>query len=95
MTNAPVTPIEPLRVAEGEILHDPRQGPLPNLDCRVDVVIEQTECVDTVPKPFRSLLNQETELRFVYIVIEHIILGIPPQDDMSKIRPPTEYKAPG
>jgi hypothetical protein len=82
MADTSVTLVEPLRVTEGQILHDSRQWPFPYLDCRVDVVIEQTECMNTMPKTFRSLLNQETELRSVYIVTKHIILRVPPQDDM-------------
>ena len=82
MTNSPVSSIEPLGIPEGEILHDAGELALPYLDCQVDVVVETRKCVDAVPNPLSPLLDQETESRPVYIIIEHITLRIPPKDDM-------------
>ncbi len=82
MTHSPVSFVEPLSIPEGEILHDAGEPPLPYLDRHVDVVVEKAECVNAVPKPLSSLLHQKTESRPVYIIIEHVILRIPPQDDM-------------
>ena len=65
-----------------EIMHDAGESPFPYLDCQVDVVVETRKCVNAVPKPLSPFLHQETESRPVYVIIEHIILGIPPQDDM-------------
>ena len=82
MTHSPVSLVEPLSIPEGEILHDAGEPAFSYLDRHVDVVVEKAECVNAVSKPLSSLLHQKTESRPVYIIIEHVILGITPLDDM-------------
>ena len=82
MTNSLVAPVGPLGIPEGEILHDAGEPAFSYLDRQVDVIVEHRKRVNAVSKPLSPFLDQETKLRPVYVIIEHIIPRISPQDDM-------------
>ena len=82
MADSLVASVEPLRVAEGKILHDTGERFFSHLKRYMNMVIQKTKGMNPMTKPFGPFLNQQTELRSVYSVIKHIILRVPAKDDV-------------
>jgi hypothetical protein len=82
MSSAPLTVINPLRVSQGDVLHDPRKGGLTSLHDEVDVVGHQTEGMHAAFELFDRVLKEEVKTTAVSIGEEHVIAGITTQDDV-------------
>ncbi len=63
-----VAPVDPAGVTERETLHDAGQRRGVHLHYKVNMVSHEAECVDTVPEPLYTLLQEKVETVTVVII---------------------------
>jgi len=80
----PLSPVGPARVAEGEVLHDSRQGDVRHLNQQMDVVGHETESMDAMAVALCSFLHEEVEAATVLVVEEDVLPGVASQDHVVK-----------
>jgi len=75
-------PIDPGGIAKGDVLHDVGKRNFPDLDGEMDVVSHETEGMDAIAVFFSSFLQEQVKAASVTIFEEHVLSGVPPQDDV-------------
>lgn len=82
MANASVSSVDPGCVPERQVLHHTGEGDVSHLDEKVDMVRHKAKRVNAVVEPLGSLLEKEVKAVPVGIVEEHVVAGIPAENDM-------------
>ncbi|MDT8336126.1 MAG: hypothetical protein RQ753_10550 [Desulfurivibrionaceae bacterium] len=77
-------PINPTRIAEGKVLHDPGKGNLPHLDCEMYMVRHQTIGVNPTAESAEHFLKKKKKTAPVRFFEKNILPGITTLDHMIK-----------
>jgi hypothetical protein len=76
------SPVDPARIAGGEVLHDARQRDVSHLNGHVDMVCQLTKSQHPVAEPLNSLLDEKRKPAAVRVVKEDVLSGVSTKNDV-------------
>jgi hypothetical protein len=82
MCNTVLAPIDPLRVAKRQILHDTRQRDLSHLDDQMEMICHKAIAMEAKSATFYAVLQERKKPTAVFSVKEYVLLGIAAHDHM-------------
>ncbi len=82
MSNTVLAPIDPLRVAKRQILHDTRQRYLSYLDDQMEMICHKAIAMEAKTVALYAMLQEYKKATAVFSVKEYVLLGIAAQDHM-------------